>query len=172
VSWINNGKLVHTITALDGSWSTASLNSAEAGYITFNKPGAYIYICKDHPWVYAQLIVVDPASQQGLYTESQAIRGRVEYDKSCASCHMDNLSGNGQAPSLAGQTFMEHWQGQSVVDLLERTRATMPQNKPGSLSDQTYLDIIAFLLQSNDFAAGKNELKPVPDSLRDTKIAK
>lgn len=172
VSWINNGKLVHTITALDGSWSTASLNSAEADYITFDKPGAYTYICKDHPWVYAQLIVVDPASQQGLYTESQAIRGRVEYDNSCASCHMDNLSGNGQAPSLAGQTFMENWQGKSVVDLLERIRATMPQNNPGSLSDQTYLDIIAFLLQSNDFAAGKNELKPVPDFLRETKIAK
>jgi alcohol dehydrogenase (cytochrome c) len=172
VTWINNGRLVHTIKALDGSWSTASLNPAEAGYVTFNKPGAYTYICKDHPWVYAQLIVVDSASQHGLYTENQASRGKVAYDKSCTSCHMDNLSGNGEAPGLAGQTFMGHWQGQSILDLLERIRATMPQNKPGSLSAETYVDIIAFLLQSNDFPSGDKELKPISETLKGTKLSK
>jgi plastocyanin len=27
------------------------------GGTTFDKPGSYTYICKEHPWVYGQVIV-------------------------------------------------------------------------------------------------------------------
>jgi hypothetical protein len=35
----------------------------------------------------------------------------------------------------------------------------MPQTNPGSLSDRDYIDIISYLLEANDFPAGKGELK-------------
>jgi PQQ-dependent dehydrogenase (methanol/ethanol family) len=57
VLWVNNGRLKHTVMAEDGSWTTASLAPLEAGAITFDKPGTYTYICRDHPWAKAQLIV-------------------------------------------------------------------------------------------------------------------
>ena len=53
------GRTVHTITAQDGSWTTGALSPLQLGSVTFDKPGTYVYICKDHPWAMAQLIVVE-----------------------------------------------------------------------------------------------------------------
>ncbi|MBA3916041.1 MAG: PQQ-binding-like beta-propeller repeat protein, partial [Acidobacteriales bacterium] len=142
VTWINNGKMVHSIEALGGSWTAGPISPAQSGYVTFNKPGRYTYICKDHPWVYGQLIVVDQTTSDGLYTADQAKRGNSYYKQSCTVCHTDTLQGADQVPSLVGETFMSHWQGRTVKDLLDRVRTTMPQMKPGSLSDKEYIDII------------------------------
>jgi alcohol dehydrogenase (cytochrome c) len=57
VLWVNNGRLRHTVAAEDASWATPSLAPLEAGAVTFDKPGTYTYICKDHPWAKGQLIV-------------------------------------------------------------------------------------------------------------------
>ncbi len=57
VRWVNNGRQSHTIAAEDGSWTTPRLSPLEAGAVTFDKPGEYTYICKEHPWAKAQIIV-------------------------------------------------------------------------------------------------------------------
>jgi quinohemoprotein ethanol dehydrogenase len=62
VTWRNNGTLVHTIEALDGSWSTSPLNPLDIGAVTFDKPGIYVYHCKEYPWEYGEIIVV-PTSE-------------------------------------------------------------------------------------------------------------
>ncbi len=61
VTWRNNGRLVHTIVAEDGSWTTGPLHPLDFATVTFDKPGTYTYICKEYPWVYGQ-IIVEPAS--------------------------------------------------------------------------------------------------------------
>ena len=58
VIWVNNGRLKHTVMAEDGSWTTGPLAPLEAGAVTFDKPGEFTYVCRDHPWAKAQLIVV------------------------------------------------------------------------------------------------------------------
>ena len=57
VTWRNNGRMVHTVVAQDGSWTTGPLDPAGVAGVTFDKPGTYTYICKEHPWAYAQIIV-------------------------------------------------------------------------------------------------------------------
>lgn len=57
VTFTNNGQLVHTVQAADGSWTTGPLVTAESGYVKFDKPGTYRYICKDHPWAIAEITV-------------------------------------------------------------------------------------------------------------------
>ncbi len=57
VTWRNNGRMIHTIVADDGSWTTESLGSGDVGGKTFEKPGTYVYHCKEHPWAYGQIIV-------------------------------------------------------------------------------------------------------------------
>jgi plastocyanin len=49
--------MTHTIAALDGSWTTGRLSPAQSASVTFDKPGAYTYTCKEHPWAIAQIIV-------------------------------------------------------------------------------------------------------------------
>jgi PQQ-dependent dehydrogenase (methanol/ethanol family) len=59
----NNGQLVHTIVADDGSWTTGPLKPLDVVTIPFDKPGTYVYHCKEYPWVYGQ-IIVEPAAQK------------------------------------------------------------------------------------------------------------
>jgi glucose dehydrogenase len=77
---------------------------------------------------------------------------------SCSRCHTDTLKGADQIPPLIGDTFLSHWRGRSVKDLFDRVRATMPQGNPGSLRAHDYLDLIAFMLQANNFPPGSHEL--------------
>jgi len=64
VSWRNNGQLTHTIVAVDGSWTTGTLEPLDIGIVTFDKPGTYTYICQEHPWTYGQIIVVPKGEQK------------------------------------------------------------------------------------------------------------
>ncbi len=57
VTWTNTGKLVHTFVARDGSWHTGAIKPGESASVTMNRPGTYEYVCRDHPWTIAQLIV-------------------------------------------------------------------------------------------------------------------
>lgn len=72
VTFRNNGTMTHTIVALDGSWSTHTLRPLDVSYVTFDKPGTYVYHCKEHPWAYGEIIVV-PASET---TEQGQSEGR------------------------------------------------------------------------------------------------
>jgi S-disulfanyl-L-cysteine oxidoreductase SoxD len=102
----------------------------------------------------------------GIYTAAQAERGRNAYTQSCASCHADDLRGRSTAPSLIEESFLFLWSDMSVGDLFERTRMLMPSDRPGSLSRETYADIIAFIAQKNGFPAGSAELGTDVEALK------
>jgi hypothetical protein len=38
-------------------------------------------------------------------------------------------------------------------------KTTMPRNSAGSLSDDTYVDILSYVLKTNEFPAGGDDLK-------------
>ena len=60
-------------------------------------------------------------------------------------------------PPLAGEAFSSMWAGRSVRDLYDSAR-TMPPANPGSLSDETYASLVAYVLQMNGYAAGETPL--------------
>ena len=88
----------------------------------------------------------------GVYTEEQAKRGLVAYDAHCASCHQPDLSG--YRSILKGARFLSEYREASVYRLFDKIRSTMPRGAAGSLSDETYANIVAYLLQANGFPAG------------------
>jgi mono/diheme cytochrome c family protein len=92
----------------------------------------------------------------GVYTEAQADRGLTAFGQSCSGCHA--LAADGKAP-LVGQPFWKSFQQKSVGDLLAYVSANMPNGAPGSLNESTYRDIVALMLKSNGFPAGKTELR-------------
>jgi hypothetical protein len=61
------------------------------------------------------------------------------------------------APPLAGESFRAIWGGRSVRELFD-TAKTMPPANPGSLTDATYTNIVAYILQVNGYAAGETPL--------------
>jgi len=94
----------------------------------------------------------------GVYTEAQATRGAAAYKKDCSSCHGEGLDGDGFAPGLAGSEFLSNWNGTTVGDLFDRIRVSMPPSSPGGVTVQAKADIIAHVLKSNKYPAGKDEL--------------
>ncbi|MBZ5696109.1 MAG: cytochrome c [Acidobacteriia bacterium] len=111
-------------------------------------------------------------TMDGVYTDDQAKRGKAQYNTTCSGCHMEDLSGSGQALPLAGDAFGQVWEGQTVADLFNLIETTMPQDKPGALTPEASLDVISYLLQFNQFPAGKEELKNDPEALKNIIITK
>jgi len=96
----------------------------------------------------------------GIYTVAQAERGAEQYAARCASCHSADLRGNSNSPSLRGMAFMFIWEGKSVGELYTKMSAEMPTDQPGGLLANNYADILAFILQTNEFPSGNKELSP------------
>jgi cbb3-type cytochrome c oxidase subunit III len=94
----------------------------------------------------------------GVYTADQGKRGETDYKEQCAGCHRVDMDAGNSSARFIGKAFMERWREYDLGSLYNFIKVSMPRNKPGSLSESTYLEIIAYLLQSNEFPAGKQEL--------------
>ena len=108
---------------------------------------------------------------EGVFTEAQARRGREIYPGPCGSCHGRALDGAPDdpdmlpTPPLARAKFLRDWDGIALSALFAYTRTTMPENNPGFLADEEYVDIIAYMLSVGGLPAGADELEPDPPSL-------
>ncbi|MEQ9447359.1 MAG: cytochrome c, partial [Rhodospirillaceae bacterium] len=88
----------------------------------------------------------------------QARRGDKLYAEHCSLCHLPSMSGKEPAPELVGDMFMSKWYGLSVGDLFIRIASTMPVSNPGLLTEQQYADLVALMLEANNFPAGDDDL--------------
>jgi mono/diheme cytochrome c family protein len=93
-----------------------------------------------------------------VFTAEQATAGRSAYAKHCASCHMPDLTGNAEVPSLAGRAFIDTWSNRSTKDLFDYMSEAMPYGAP-SLNAESYTSITAYILQANGGVAGADPLK-------------
>jgi mono/diheme cytochrome c family protein len=93
------------------------------------------------------------------FTQEQADRGEAEYAHNCLDCHGSRLD-NGEfgGPPLKGASFARHWDAANVAALFSFMKAKMPPDRPGQLNDETYADLIAYILGENGFAPGNKEL--------------
>ena len=98
----------------------------------------------------------------GVYTLTQAARGQEVYASTCAQCHT-----TGQH---SGTQFAAAWNNRRLSDLYDIVHNTMPQDNPGSLSEQDYIDVVAYMLQINRIPAGKIDLRADAAALRDLRI--
>jgi S-disulfanyl-L-cysteine oxidoreductase SoxD len=94
--------------------------------------------------------------RDGVYTDAQATRGSAIYTEKCASCHGPALGGS-LAPPLAGDAFAASWGG-PLSAILDKIQATMPANAMGTLTRAQAADVLAFMLQTGKFPAGRAEL--------------
>src|SRR5579862_496777 len=95
------------------------------------------------------LVAGQQGGAAGRYTAAQAAAGRTTYQAQCASCHQPDLKGQGDAAQLAGSEFMSAWGMRSPRELLAFMQLTMPPARPGALAQEEYVNIAAFILQSN-----------------------
>ncbi len=87
-----------------------------------------------------------------VYTEEQARRGQNAFRRVCSECHY--------ASEFKGPVFTDAWARRTARDLYRELRRTMPDDNPGGLPRQTYVDVMAYLLELNGYPAGSDELPP------------
>ena len=112
------------------------------------------------PMLFSERSVSSASSQaDGAFTAAQAARGASVYAKSCAACHGQKLEGS-SSTALVGASFAGKWGDgkHSIDDLYFVIRTQMPYGAAGTLTDQQYLDVVAFMLQSNGSRAGNKAL--------------
>ena len=99
--------------------------------------------------------------QDGIFTDAQAARGQTLYGQRCAGCHGPALAG-AQAPPLAGDAFVAKWRTEPLSALFIKIRYTMPPQTPPAaptpLTSEQAVDLVAHVLKSNAFPAGKTDL--------------
>ena len=98
----------------------------------------------------------------GVFSAKQAERGEGVYRSSCQSCHAKS--------EYTGDKFKVAWVSKSVFDVFDQIRTTMPEDNPGSLERQQYVDVVSYILSLNAYPAGANELPGDDDGLKKIRI--
>jgi mono/diheme cytochrome c family protein len=96
------------------------------------------------PTVAAAATTAAPTGAQGT-SEQQVTAGQKVYTTDCESCHGASLEGV-TGPPLTQSTLSRFGTAKQLVDF---TSQLMPQNTPGSLSQEQYYDVTAFILDKD-----------------------
>jgi len=98
----------------------------------------------------------------GVFSKAQAERGRDVFTETCSVCHTRGQFTDG--------TFRRNWEGRTLFDVFEQLRSTMPNDSPGRLSGQEYLDVLLYLFSQQGYPAGEVEISATADTLRQIRI--
>ena len=85
-----------------------------------------------------------------VFTAVQAAKGREVHGAACLSCH--------KTVEFAGDKFWGGLVGKTLGEFFGYVRSSMPQDNPGSLADDDYASVVAFILQLNTMPAGDTPL--------------
>lgn len=98
----------------------------------------------------------------GVFSTMQAQRGEGVYRTSCQSCHAKN--------EYTGEEFTLNWVSKTVYDIFDVIRSQMPEDNPGSLDRQEYIDVVAYIFSLNAYPAGSADLPGDDDGLKKIRI--
>lgn len=98
-------------------------------------------------------------TQAGVFSEAQSERGAALFEQTCLACHQIEEFSTG---------YMEAWEGSTASDFMELIRTTMPQDNPGRLKREEYIDIVAYMFHMSGLPTGEEEMDP--DTAKEIRI--
>jgi len=98
----------------------------------------------------------------GVYTADQAIKGKEVFQGTCSGCHT--------VASHSGPIFAARWMGRSLFEFYDYVSRLMPKSAPGTLSEDEYVWVTAYVLKLNGMPASKYELSAEPAILKAIRI--
>ncbi|SRR5581483_8424209 len=98
----------------------------------------------------------------GVYSAAQAARGETVFNNVCLSCHVPT--------DYQGDAFQSKFVGGTAFDMFETIRSSMPQDNPGSLTNEQYTDLVAYLFRLNGLPTRDKDMPAVADSLKAIKV--
>ena len=101
-------------------------------------------------------------TKAGVYTTDQATKGREVFNSNCLGCHT--------TASHQGTAFQLKWFGRPLYDLYDYVSQAMPKAAPGSLTEDEYVWVTAYILRLNGMPAGRTELNAEPAWLKAVRV--
>lgn len=103
---------------------------------------------------------VQKTTNDGIYSKAQADAAKPQFEKLCSECHAFTVASKKQEKDLplGDEPFLKKWEGRSLDELLTLIVTTMPNDGSAVISDGESLNLLAYMLQQNGFAAGKAPL--------------
>jgi mono/diheme cytochrome c family protein len=98
----------------------------------------------------------------GVFSQKQVERGEGVYRTSCQSCHAKT--------EYTGDKFKVAWVSKTAFDIFDTIRTQMPEDNPGSLERQEYVDVVVYIFSLNAYPAGANDLAADDDGLKKVRI--
>jgi mono/diheme cytochrome c family protein len=80
-------------------------------------------------------------TEAGVYTKGQARSGKALYEQHCQMCHDNKYF----------RPVLKRWHGQTAAVLFDVMTSSMPENNPGGLMDDEYLDIMAYIFSRSRY---------------------
>jgi mono/diheme cytochrome c family protein len=106
-----------------------------------------------------------------VYSAGQATHGDSLYRSlGCVKCHGATLAGGDDGSPLTGKDFSGNWDGQTLEQLFDQIRNSMPPDNPKSVPRDQVADLVAYVLSKNQFPAGGQALTDSVERLRDIKV--
>lgn len=102
------------------------------------------------------------STMTGVYTADQAMKGKEVFQGTCSGCHT--------VASHSGQLFADRWIGKSLNDFYDYVSRLMPKSAPGTLSEDEYVWVTAYVLKLNGMPASSHELSAEPALLKAIRI--
>ena len=93
----------------------------------------------------------------------QVAEGATVYSNACAECHGARLEGFAHFPALVGRAFQNRWGERPIADLHTFVVEQMPLGAGGTLSDEAYAAVVAYLLERNGLEPGATPFDPTDD---------
>ena len=101
-------------------------------------------------------------TKAGVYTADQAVKGREVFNSNCLGCHT--------TATHQGPAFQNKWFGRALFDLYDYVSQAMPKAAPGSLTEDEYVWVTAYILRLNGMPPGRTELSPEPAWLKSVRV--
>jgi mono/diheme cytochrome c family protein len=86
----------------------------------------------------------------GIFSSQQVKSGKRLYKKHCKSCHEGDYFGS----------VLLAWQGEQLASFFDVMTSAMPENDPGSLEQEQYTDLLAYILKISGYPQDTRSLDP------------
>ena len=94
----------------------------------------------------APSVAAAPAPSTTSVSAAQATRGENAFMASCTACHSSTEFTDG--------AFQRRWRNRTARNMYNMISNTMPEDAPGSLASERYVEIVTYVLRLNGFPTG------------------
>jgi quinoprotein glucose dehydrogenase len=99
-----------------------------------------------------------PTVWSGVYSKTEAERGKQAYAQLCSRCHGTDMKGGLTAPSLIGAKFFDRWHDLRLADVVAYLQAAMPREHEFYVPADSARAIVGLMLKESGVPAGREAM--------------